>query len=73
MSEKRCLGTNDRLGQGQNPGVGGGGSILTGKHCAFMSLESGYIPKSSCSIQRMEDSASAGKVGWGWGLCALLT
>ena len=72
MSENRCLGTNDRLGQGQNPRVGGWG-ILTGKHCAFMSLESGYMPKSSCSVQRMEDGAGAGKVGRGWGLCALLT
>ena len=62
MSENRCLGTNDRLGQGQNPRVGGG-----------VSLESGYMPKSSCSVQRMEDGAGAGKVGRGWGLCALLT
>lgn len=37
-----------------------------------MSLESGYIPKLSCSVQRMEDGAGAGEVGRGWGSVCVL-
>ena len=66
-SENRYLGTNDRLGQGQNPGVGGR------EHSYWEALRLHefriwlYSKKSSSSAQRMEDGAGAGKAGWGWG------
>lgn len=52
----------------------GSGSILTGKHCAFMSLESGYIPKSQVLLHRgWKTMPVLGRQAGGGGLRALLT
>ena len=66
-SENRYLGTNDRLGQGQNPGVGGREHSYWEAPRLHEFRIWLYSKKSSSSAQRMEDGAGAGKAGWGWG------